>query len=94
MALIINGVKVAGIGANGRDGIGVIPGGKSGQILSKRSDVDHDTAWTDLPSIDATLSQQGQAADAKAVRDQINTIKEDLVAITNDKIDEICGLTD
>lgn len=74
MALKINGVRVAGVGANGRDGAGVIPGGKSGQILSKRSDADHDTVWTDLPSIDATLSQKGQAADAKAVGDQINTI--------------------
>lgn len=74
MALKINGVRVAGVGANGRDGAGVIPGGKSGQILSKRSDVDHDTVWTDLPPIDATLSQEGQAADAKAVGDQINTI--------------------
>lgn len=74
MALKINGVRVAGVGANGRDGAGVIPGGKSGQILSKRSDADHDTVWTDLPSIDATLSQQGQAADANAVGNQINTI--------------------
>ena len=76
MALKINGVRVAGIGANGRDGVGVIPGGKSGQILSKGSDADYDTAWTDLPSTDATLSQEGQAADAKAVGDQINTINE------------------
>lgn len=74
MALKINGVRVAGVGANGRDGVGVIPGGKSGQILSKRSDADHDTAWVDLPSIDTTLSQEGQAADAKTVGDQINTI--------------------
>lgn len=76
MALKINGIKVAGVGANGRDGAGVIPGGKSGQILSKKSDADHDTIWADLPSIDTTLSQEGQAADAKAVGDQINTINE------------------
>ena len=76
MALKINGVRVAGVGANGRDGVGVIPGGESGQILSKGSDADYDTAWIDLPSTDTTLSQKGQAADAKAVGDQINTINE------------------
>lgn len=76
MALKINGIKVAGVGANGRDGAGVIPGGKSGQILSKKSDADHDTIWADLPSIDTTLSQEGQAADAKTVGNQINIINE------------------
>ena len=76
MALKINGIRVAGVGANGRDGVGVIPGGESGQILSKGSDADYDTAWIDLPSTDTTLSQKGQAADAKAVGDQINTINE------------------
>lgn len=74
MALKINGVRVAGIGANGRDGVGVISGGKSGQVLSKRNDADYDTVWTDIPSIDSTLSQEGQAADAKVVGEQINTI--------------------
>ena len=52
MALIINGVRVAGIGANGVDGVGVPSGGAGGQILTKKSITDYDTEWTDLPSVD------------------------------------------
>lgn len=74
MGLKINGIRVAGIGANGRDGVGVPVGGAEGQALIKKSSADHDTEWIDLPSIDPTLSVEGQAADAKIVGDQINAL--------------------
>lgn len=74
MALIINGVRVAGIGANGKNGAGVPTGGVEGQVLIKKTVTDYDTEWTDLPSIDPTLSIEGQAADAKIVGDQINNL--------------------
>lgn len=68
MSLIINGIKVAG---RGKDGIGIVPGGTKGQVLTKRNNVDYDTEWTDLPLIDTTLSVSGQSADAKVVGDII-----------------------
>ena len=74
MALKINGIRVAGIGANGADGVGVPSGGAEGQILIKKSIADYDTEWTNLPSVDSTLSVEGQAADAKTVGDQINNL--------------------
>ena len=43
-------------------------------MLIKKSVTDYDTEWTDLPSIDPTLSVEGQAADAKIVGDQINAL--------------------
>lgn len=71
MALKINGVRVAGVGSNGKDGAGVVAGGAAGQILTKKTDIDYDTEWTDLPPIDPTLSIEGQAADAKIVGDAL-----------------------
>lgn len=70
MALIINGVRVAGIGSNGKDGVGVIPGGTVGQVLTKKNNIDYDTEWTDLPAVDNTLTISGQIADAKVVGDR------------------------
>jgi len=85
MALIINGIRVAGIGANGTDGVGVPSGGTEGQMLIKKSVADYDTEWTDLPSVDPTLSIGGQAADAKIVGDQINNLS----AIVGDGFEDI-----
>lgn len=85
MALIINGIRVAGVGANGKDGAGVPSGGTVGQMLIKKSVDDYDTEWTDLPSIDPTLSIEGQAADAKIVGDQI----ENLATIIGDGFEDI-----
>lgn len=72
MALKINGIRVAGIGANGKDGAGVPSGGNEGQVLIKKNNIDYDTEWANLPSIDDTLSIEGQAADAKIVGERIN----------------------
>ena len=85
MALKINGIRVAGIGANGLDGTGVPSGGTTGQMLIKKSITDYDTEWTNLPSIDPTLSVEGQAADAKIVGDQINNLN----AIIGDGFEDI-----
>lgn len=85
MALTINGIRVAGIGANGKDGVGVPSSGTEGQVLTKRSNNDYDTEWISLPSIDTTLSINGQAADAKIVGDKINN----LAAIIGDGISDI-----
>lgn len=74
MALIINGIRVAGIGSNGRDGAGVPSGGAASQILVKKNDIDYDTEWIDFPSTDPTLSIEGKAADAKIVGYQINNL--------------------
>ena len=74
MALIINGIRVAGIGANGTDGAGVPIGGTEGQVLIKKTVTDYDTEWTDLPSIDQTLSIEGCAADAKATGSQLSIL--------------------
>lgn len=74
MALKINGIRVAGAGSDGKDGVGVPFGGSVGQILVKKTVADYDTEWTDLPSIDPTLSVEGQAADAKIVGDQIHNL--------------------
>lgn len=84
MALIINGIRVAGIGANGKDGVGVPSGGTVGQMLVKKTATDYDAEWTDLPSIDPTLSIEGQAADAKTVGDALKD-----VVLKTDNID--CG---
>ena len=85
MGLIINGIKVAGVGAKGKDGVGIPSGGAQGQMLIKKSITDYDTVWTDLPSIDPTLSVEGQAADAKVVGDQISN----LATIVGDGVEDI-----
>lgn len=74
MALIINGIKVAGIGSNGIDGTGVPIGGTEGQVLIKKTTTDYDTEWTDFPSIDQTLSIEGCAADAKVTGSQLSAL--------------------
>lgn len=53
MALLINGVKVAG---RGKDGAGVAAGGVKGQVLTKRNGVDYDTEWTDMPTKTSELT--------------------------------------
>jgi hypothetical protein len=37
------------VGADGATGTGVMPGGATGQLLSKHSDSDYDTSWIDPP---------------------------------------------
>lgn len=37
------------VGAQGDPGVGVPPGGTTGQVLVKQSDADFDTAWVTLP---------------------------------------------
>ena len=84
MALKINGIRVAGLGAHGRDGAGVVEGGTQGQVLTKKNDIDYDTEWTDLPAIDATLSMAGQVAEAKTVGDQISTKQDKITGTAGD----------
>lgn len=97
MALIINGIKVAGIGANGVDGVGIPSGGTEGQMLIKKSITDYDTEWIDLPPTDTTLSIEGQAADAKIVGDQINNlatiIGDGFEGITSEEIQALFNTT-
>lgn len=67
MALKINGVRVAGIGSHGKDGEGVVPGGTTGQVLAKSTDIDYDTQWVDLPTytaedVGADVSGSAEAA--------------------------------
>lgn len=76
MALLINGVKVAGLGGNGRDGVGVPTGGAEGQILIKKSTTDYDTQWVDSISVDNTLAVDGAAANAKVVGEAITSLNE------------------
>ncbi len=83
MALKINGIRVAGIGSDGKDGVGVVAGGTTGQVLIKKTDTDYDTEWASLPSIDSTLSIEGQAADAKATGGALNQLQANI----DDKLD-------
>lgn len=76
MALLINGVRVAGVGSKGKDGAGVVAGGTTDQILTKKTDADYDTEWVSLPSTDPTLSIEGVAADAKAVGAALDSMGE------------------
>lgn len=57
---------------NGSDGIGVIPGGTTGQALVKKSDADYDTEWKtiseggEIPNFDAEVANVSSTTEANA----------------------------
>lgn len=59
-------------GQNGTDGIGVIPGGTTGQALVKKSDADYDTEWKtiseggEIPNFDAEVASVSSTTEANA----------------------------
>lgn len=60
-------------GQNGTDGIGVIPGGTTGQALVKKSDADYDTEWKtisggsgEIPNFDAEVASVSSTTQANA----------------------------
>ena len=59
-------------GKNGSDGIGVIPGGTTGQALVKKSDADYDTEWKtiseggEIPNFDAEIANVSSTTEANA----------------------------
>lgn len=59
-------------GKNGSDGIGVIPGGTTGQALVKKSDADYDTEWKtiseggEIPNFDAEVASISSTTEANA----------------------------
>lgn len=59
-------------GKNGSDGIGVIPGGTTGQALVKKSDADYDTEWKtiseggEIPNFDAEVVNVSSTTQANA----------------------------
>lgn len=60
-------------GKNGSDGIGVIPGGTTGQALVKKSDADYDTEWKtisggsgEIPNFDAEVVSVSSTTQANA----------------------------
>lgn len=59
-------------GQNGTDGIGVIPGGTTGQALVKKSDADYDTEWKtiseggEIPNFDAEVANVSSTTEANA----------------------------
>lgn len=59
-------------GKNGSDGIGVIPGGTTDQVLVKKSDADYDTEWKtiseggEIPNFDAEVANVSSTTEANA----------------------------
>lgn len=59
-------------GKNGSDGIGVIPGGTTGQALVKKSNADYDTEWKtiseggEIPNFDAEVVSVSSTTEANA----------------------------
>lgn len=59
-------------GQNATDGIGVIPGGTTGQALVKKSDADYDTEWKtiseggEIPNFDAEVASVSSTTEANA----------------------------
>lgn len=59
-------------GKNGSDGIGVIPGGTTGQALVKKSNADYDTEWKtiseggEIPNFDAEVANVSSTTEANA----------------------------
>ena len=59
-------------GKNGSDGIGVIPGGTTGQALVKKSNADYDTEWKtiseggEIPNFDAEVASVSSTTEANA----------------------------
>lgn len=59
-------------GTDGTDGIGVIPGGTTGQALVKKSDADYDTEWKtiseggEIPNFDAEVANVSSTTEANA----------------------------
>lgn len=59
-------------GKNGADGIGVIPGGTTGQALVKKSNADYDTEWKtiseggEIPNFDAEVASVSSTTEANA----------------------------
>lgn len=51
----VNWNEVIGRGERGPAGPGVVPGGTTGQILTKKSGTDYDTEWVDLPEATDTI---------------------------------------
>lgn len=62
------------VGPQGAPGAGVPAGGTAGQVLVKSGEADHETKWADNIKIDATLTQEGMAADARAVGDVVDSL--------------------
>lgn len=58
----------------GPPGPGVPAGGAEGQVLVKSGEADYETKWADNIKIDATLTQEGMAADARAVGDVVDSL--------------------
>lgn len=72
MAIYVNGKKVAGRGSNGKDGVGIVPGGSTGQVLTKKSNNDYDVEWTETTFIDlvnGSGEESVQGTEAKAYGD-------------------------
>ena len=86
--------ELTGPEGKGDPGEGVPAGGTTGQILTKKSENNYDTQWTDPPScgssveIDSTLTKEGTAADAKATGEKISSLTKDLSQLS----EEIDGL--
>ena len=76
------------IGPKGDVGPGVPTGGTAGQVLTKIGDSDYAAEWKDVPAdgnvgLDATLTVEGKAADAKAVGDALSTLSEEIANKTS-----------
>lgn len=59
-------------GQNGTDGVGVVPGGTTGQALVKKSNADYDTEWKtiseggEIPNFDAEVASVSSTTEANA----------------------------
>lgn len=58
------------VGSPGTNGVGVIPGGTTGQVLAKSSDADFDTAWED-PGAGTVASVNGESGIVSLTQDDI-----------------------
>lgn len=91
MGLKINGVRIAGIGADGRDGLGVPSGGTDGQVLIKKSVTDYDTEWTNLPSVPTKTSDLTNDSDFVTTDEMNATIAAIPAPDMSSKQDKITG---
>jgi hypothetical protein len=57
-------------GSSGTDGVGVIPGGTTGQVLAKASNANYDTVWED-PAAGTVASVNGESGIVTLTQDDI-----------------------
>lgn len=77
------------VGTDGEDGVGVPSGGTTGQVLTKKSNTDNDTQWSD-PAVTVTKTSQLTNDSGYATTTEVNSaISAAVVYATDDDVNNL-----